>query len=379
MQLNMAIIKSDYESSKGWREVGKWIFAIGSFGLGGLYLWATTSVIKQGEIGLRCNGRGEMIILPPGRHSNFPWENYPIEPQSLSQKEINLGPYKIISVETGYVAKTFNQGRLEILQEGQHLLTEATHVFSSFIPVKQETKKLQAVTAYTSDNVGLTLHADVRYQIENPDQAIRQIDDIENSITEIAEISISQIVSHHKLADFAPATAHVSQVQEHGISEVIHELTANITEQLRKLGIKLLSIGITSWSINDADLAHELAQGAVIQSQTQSKMLSAEREAKITAISTQAETQATVMRARGEAEAILLKGDAIKTIARQFVGDPVAQGIYARAQQTELVKSATNPHLFFTQEVAGNSAQLPQVTLPLSVDNRIAANSTLKG
>jgi regulator of protease activity HflC (stomatin/prohibitin superfamily) len=345
MMLAMAQIQQDYERSKGWREFKKYAFVIGTFGLGALYLWATTSIIQQGEIGLRRNSRGEMILLPPGRHSNFPWESYPVEPQSLSKKHIHLGPYKIITVESGYVAKTFNRGKLEILDEGQHLLTDASHVFDSFIAVKQETKKLEAVTAYTSDNVGLTLHADVRYQIENPEEAIKKIDDIDNSIKEIAEISISQIVSHHNLADFAPVTS-VGEGQRHGISEVITELTAQITDQLRLLGIKLLNIGITSWSINDKQLAHELAQGAVIKSQAESKMLSAKREADVKGILTEAEANAMILIAKSAAEALKIKGEAIKETADALRDNPEALEIYARSQQAELVQGTKNPNLF---------------------------------
>lgn len=368
MKLDMTKIQKDYENSRGRREFMKYAFAIGTFGLGALYLWATTSIVKQGEIGLRRNSRGEMILLPPGRHSNFPWETYPVEPQSLSQKEINLGPYKIISVETGYIAKTFNQGKLEILEEGQHLLRDASHVFDSFVAVKQETKKLKAVTAYTSDNVGLTLHADVRYQIENPEAAIRQIDDIDNSIKEIAEINISQIVSHHNLADFAPVT-NVGEGHGHGITAVITELTTKITEQLRQLGIKLLNIGITSWSINDKELAHELAQGAVIQSQAQSKMLSAEREAEVKGILTKAEASARVVLAQSDAEALKLKGEAITELTKEFKDNPAAQEIYARSQQVELVRGANNPNLFFSQQLV--SGNLPQLTVPVQVGHSL--------
>lgn len=370
MKLNIAQIQQDYENSRGWREFNKYAFAIGTFGLGALYLWATTSIIKQGEIGLRRNNRGEMILLPPGRHSNFPWETYPVEPQSLSKKEIHLGPYKIISVETGYIAKTFNQGILEILAEGQHLLTDASHVFDSFVAVKQETKKLEAVTAYTSDNVGLTLHADVRYQIEDPEEAIRQIDDIDNSIKEIAEISISQIVSHHNLADFAPVTS-VGVDHDHGITEVITELTTKITEQLRQLGIKLLNIGITSWSINDKELAHELAQGAVIQSQAQSKMLSAKREAEVKGILTKAEARARIELAQSDAEALKLTGAAVQELTEAFRDNPAGQEIYAQLQQVKLVQGANNPNLFFYQQLVGG-AQLPQLTVPvIQSENRL--------
>ena len=64
MKLDMLQIQQDYENSRGWREFKKYVFAIGTFGLGALYLWATTSIIKQGEVGLRRNSRGEMILLP---------------------------------------------------------------------------------------------------------------------------------------------------------------------------------------------------------------------------------------------------------------------------------------------------------------------------
>ncbi len=370
MNLNMTDIQQQYENAKGWREAKKWAFAIGTLGLGSLYLWATTSIIKQGEIGLRRNGRGEMILLPPGRHSNFPWETYPTTPQSLAKKIIDLGPYKIISVETGYIAKTFNQGQLEILEAGQHLLQNASHIFDSFIPVKQETKKLHEISAYTSDNVGLTVHADVRYQIEQPQTAITQIDDIENSITEIAEISISQIVSHHTLADFAPVT-NVGDNQHHGISDVIKELTSQITLQLKQLGIKLLNIGITSWSINDKALAHELAQGAVIQSQAQSKMLAAQREADVKKIATDAEAKARITLAKCDAEALQLKGAAIKSVADNIRDNEAAQRIFDRGQQIDLLANTNNPNIFFS---------VPQpalTTSPFNDVNSITASSSM--
>src|SRR4051812_36904272 len=75
-------ITDRYEKQKGWRELGKWFFAIATFGFGALWLLLTTSIVKEGEIGLRRNFRGEMTLLPPGRHSNFPWEEYPVQPQS---------------------------------------------------------------------------------------------------------------------------------------------------------------------------------------------------------------------------------------------------------------------------------------------------------
>ncbi|MCH9689902.1 MAG: hypothetical protein K0U10_04540, partial [Gammaproteobacteria bacterium] len=72
MQFDLKKIHQEYNNAQGFREAYKWIFGISTFGLGALYLWLTTVVIKEGEVGLRSNARGEMILLPPGRHSNLP-------------------------------------------------------------------------------------------------------------------------------------------------------------------------------------------------------------------------------------------------------------------------------------------------------------------
>lgn len=341
---------AEYETSKGSRELYKWLFSVGTGGLGAAYLWATTVVIQEGEIGLRKTATGKMVLLPPGRHSNFPWESYPVDPVSLSKKIIKMGPYKIITVDTGYMGKTYNNGTLEILDVGQHVIEDASHSFDGFISTKMETKKLHAVTASTSDNVGLTLYADVRYQIENPKQAITQINDIEDSIKEIAEISISQIVSHHCLSDFAPAmsTAHLGNERENnGIGDVVKELTDKIMTQLAELGIKLINIGLTSWQINDKGLAHELAQGAVIKSQASSQLMAAQNAAKVKEIQTEAESNAIINRASAEAKAIEAKGNAFKQVAEALKDNPAGQDFYSQSQQCEMVSHAKHANLFF--------------------------------
>lgn len=211
-----------------------------------------------------------------------------------------------------------------------------------------------------------TLHADVRYQIEKPKEAITQIDDIENSIKEIAEISISQIVSHHNLADFAPATSTINfsdAKPNQGIGDVIKELTAAVTEQLAKLGIKLLNIGITSWKITDSGLAHELAQGAVVKSQTQSKLLSAENAAQVKKIEVETESNSILILAEAQAQAIIRKGQAYATVAKNMGDSPIAQSIYQLSQQTDMVSHAKNANLFFAPP--GSSSNLPTMVTPI--------------
>jgi regulator of protease activity HflC (stomatin/prohibitin superfamily) len=368
MKLDMAQLKKDYDQSKGNRELQKWLFTFFTGGLGGLYLWATTIVIPDGAIGLRRTNRGKMTLLPPGRHSNFPWESYPRDPQSLSDNYITLNPFKIITVDTGYVAKSYNQGKLEILEEGQHLISDASHtVDPTLIPIKQETKKLKAVTASTRDNVGVTLHADVRYQIVDPEKAIRQIDDIENSIKEIAEIRISQIISHHDLSDFSPATTQLgTEEDKKGVGGLIAELTHILMSQLESLGIKLLNIGITSWSINDTALAHELAQGAVMKSKIQSQMLAAQNVAEVRKIEAGADSTVAQIKAQGDATSVLTKGHAFMQLGNELNSNQVAVNLYKKSLDIEMMSHAENVSFFFNQGSAGNGTIPIVATIPAS-------------
>ena len=349
MTFDIDQIKKDYTTSKGNRELNKWIFAVATLGLGGLYLWANTKIIPEGNIGLRKTASGKMVLLPPGRHSNFPWESYPEKDQSLSKKIITMGPHKIITVQTGYVAKTSKNGVLTILTEGQHLISDASHTYDGMISIKQETKKLDPITVSTKDNVGLTMQADVRYQIIDPTLAITHIDDIEESIKQIAEMSMYQTVGSHSLEDFAPATLviHSPDHENTGIMAVVLDLKAKLTEQLQKIGISLLNIGITNREFIDESLAHELAQGAVIKSQADSQRAAAENAAVVKETQTKAEANTIITIAKAQAEAVKEKGQAILDLARLIETHPVAQAMYQRSQEIELVQFAKNANLFF--------------------------------
>ena len=89
-----------------------------------------------------------------------------------------------------------------------------------------------------------------------------------------------------------------------------------------------------------------------------------EREADVKRIVTKAEASARVVIAQSNAEALKLKGEAIKELTDKLGDNAVAQEIYARTQQCDLVQGTNNPHLFFYQQLAGG-AQLPQLTVPV--------------
>lgn len=385
-RFDLEALKLDYKANHStWiREASKWAFGIGTLGIGALYLWMTTSIIKEGQIGLRRNARGELILLPPGRHSNFPWEAYETQPQSLSKNVLELGPYKIINVQTGYVAKTSRFGIVEILKPGQHILRDAAHKFDAkngFISTLEETKTLPAVKAMTSNGVVLEIKADVRYKIDDPLLTITQVDEIENTIVEIAKFNIAQVVSHHSLSEFVPITMsekspvrigadamqardfqdstpdEEAQIPRKGLSKLLLELMTEITTQLKSRGIKLLYIGITSWDYADKVLGHEIGQGAVLEAKIRSSITAAEQAAKVTNIEAQAKADTQRKIAEGQADAVKILGQAYVEFYESTKHAPTTLQMWQTQQQVQMLGQGNNPHIIF--QVGEPNRQIP--------------------
>ena len=350
-----------------------------TFGLGALFFLVSTRIVKDGEVSLRRSASGKMVLLPPGRHSNFPWEEYIGSPQSLADKQITLGPYKIITVDTGFVAQTSNGGPLKILKEGQHLITDPSHTFQQFISTKQAVKELKDVVATTRDGVSLTLMADVRYVIENPELALSKMTDITHDIGELAKSNLANIVLNHSWEDFAHATStstlHQTPIntgnelvqqttdREVGVVNVAVELTRLLRQALSELGVSLMNISITGMQVNDTTLASELAQGAVIKAQTESRRLAAQNAATLQGIETEARVNTINLIAVAEATATRTAGEALKHVI-DTLETPAAIDVYKSEQRIRMVSGAKNANLFFSAD--GVSVPLPALVTSTS-------------
>lgn len=359
-------LKNQYRDATVGRTFFKYVFAFMTLGLGALFFLASTRIVKEGEVSLRRMANGKMILLPPGRYSNFPWEEYIDSPKSLAEKQITLGPYKIITVDTGFVAQTSNGGRLEILKEGQHIITDPSHTFQQFISTKQTVKELKDVVATTRDGVSLTLMADVRYVIDNPELALSKMTDITHDIGELAKSNLANIVLNHSWEDFGHATStstlhNASTNMKDAVAtvNVAEELTRLLRESLLTLGVQLMNISVTGMQVNDKTLAGELAQGAVIKTQTESRRLAAENAATLQEIETAAKVNTIHKIAEAEASATKTTGNALKAVADTFTTPEVFE-LYKNEQRIRLVSGAKNSNLFFP--VHGELASLPTLT-----------------
>ncbi|MBA2654901.1 MAG: hypothetical protein H0U71_07555 [Gammaproteobacteria bacterium] len=79
--------------------------------IGWARLWKKTVTIYPGELGLSQNSNtGEYILLPPGRYILLsPFHNFTQRVQ-VNQKVVKLGPFAIVTADSGEVAVTNKNG-----------------------------------------------------------------------------------------------------------------------------------------------------------------------------------------------------------------------------------------------------------------------------
>jgi len=92
---------------------------------------------------LEQTARNKIFVLPPGRYSNLPGEEFIGNPISLSQQRISLGTIDIVTVRQGEVGISYLSGQLIVLPTGQHILKEAYHTFERFVSLKRENYEIR--------------------------------------------------------------------------------------------------------------------------------------------------------------------------------------------------------------------------------------------
>ena len=170
-----------------------------------------------------------------------------VEFKNAEEDFIQLGSKKIVMVQTGTVGVTYQDGTLQILKQGRHVIESATHVFHRFLSTQQKSIRLSTQSArakammraskaankkrfnnkgahvvedlngvYLSDDSDLTicetkdlvkvgLRADVFYSIEDPEKCINKIDydELEDLVRETAVATLTNIIRSTALNEIA--------------------------------------------------------------------------------------------------------------------------------------------------------------------------------
>jgi len=131
----------------------------------------TLCVVDQGHVGYATD-QGQIILLPPGLHQ---WRSPTMRFEKsfdLNNNLIHMGPYSLVTVDSGYSAVTEDNGMQKILAGGQtYLLTHRNWKFQKFIPQKIQSSNLKRIEATSADNVLMAVDATVIWRITDVETA----------------------------------------------------------------------------------------------------------------------------------------------------------------------------------------------------------------
>eukprot|EP00929_Paragymnodinium_shiwhaense_P031010 TRINITY_DN1746_c0_g1_i3.p1 TRINITY_DN1746_c0_g1~~TRINITY_DN1746_c0_g1_i3.p1 ORF type:complete len:761 (+),score=192.05 TRINITY_DN1746_c0_g1_i3:72-2354(+) len=313
--------------------------------------------VQKGEVGLTWLENEPQFVEEPGTYMvdspTFKFEAV----KKVDEKYIQLGSKKIVTVNSGEVGVSFNNGRLQILSPGRHVIETAEHSFDDFLSTQQRSMRLRTTTSEkgvkkvidemllceTKDLVRIGIRADVFYRIADPEKAILKVgrEGIDELIMETAIATLTNIMRSTALNEIAQSAlpSAVSEKDHQKIQEcqalgtpsaplffdkAHDQFLAKLHDDfMERYGLEVTNIRIEQFKIMDETLAKSISQQAIMTAETESKLANLEGQ---TQISTQEqERQAKVKQIQAEAEAL-----AQKTAADAEVSQAEAM---ARAQQ----------------------------------------------
>ena len=330
--------------------------------------------VPSGKIGLAWE-KGEACILEHGSviERDSPFFKYSGS-VDMTRSLITHGSIKFVSVRQGLFGVSYNEGVLQILTQGRHILTKPTHFLAGFLPSGQQTLSIEAVTSMSSDNVGIKFDAALTIQVIDPSKAVTMLGiasnktkktgaasksgaaseqfDLESfywNIVQQAKLALSIIIGNNKLNASFKSTSKSSPVviaqsvnndgkeakranpedqeddyEDGSFKQHIHDLfMLKFSENMSgSNGVLIVDMSIEDIIITNPELAKAMSQAAVSATKLSSARIEVEEKR---------------MRAQGQARSMQILAEAEANRIRTL--DDAMSKISQVTQQRELIRS----------------------------------------
>lgn len=294
--------------------------------------------VNKGQVGLAWQDNNPLFMQEPGIY-NFDSPSFTfVRSACVTEKLIELGTKKIVTVFSGEAGLSYNRGELCILQPGQHVIDDAAHVVQGFLSTQQKSVRLapagpdknreepDLLICETKDFVKVGIRADVFYSIKDPEKAMQQVakDEIEKLVLETSLATVTNILRSTTLNEIAQSKApsaisskqHQASVQA---AQALGDTSAPLffdkahdeflsklhDEFLERYGIEITNIRIESFKIIGEELANNISQQALTTAQTECQLANLAGQTEIA--TKQQEREATMRQIGAQSEADALK------------------------------------------------------------------------
>eukprot|EP01116_Phalansterium_solitarium_P011184 TRINITY_DN267_c0_g2_i4.p1 TRINITY_DN267_c0_g2~~TRINITY_DN267_c0_g2_i4.p1 ORF type:complete len:889 (+),score=349.16 TRINITY_DN267_c0_g2_i4:54-2720(+) len=288
---------------------------------------------------------------------------------AATEKRIELGSRKIITVWDGEVGVSYKKGKLLVLKPDSHHIDSADHTFNGMLSTQQQCLHLigdkksaapESLVCETKDFVEIAIRADVFYRVVDPERVLMVVgqDNITKLVMETSIATLNGIVRSTSLAEVAQSKEPQAKSNKkfvegqpvHGPSapmffdKVHDEFISKLHDAfIDKYGIEITNIRIESFKILNQELANNISKQALttattetqlanlasqteiataqqmrdaeilrIKAQSEANRINTETEAKNKATMNTAKTsaEALLVQARAEADAIVIRAEA---------------------------------------------------------------------
>lgn len=266
--------------------------------------------MNKGEVALAWYNNEPLLLETPGCYSYDDPNFIFVRHQTLADKIITIGSRKIVMVNAGEVGISYNNGVLQVLQPGRHILEDASHVFDDFLSTQQKILRLTPrvpeqpsrvgrddnenksalLVCETKDFVKVGLRADVFYSLANPSLTVQAVKraEIDELVYETAVATLTNVVRCTALNEVAqnalPSAVSSKQHKEDTIqAQALGEPSAPLffdrahdeflsrlhDDFLQRYGIEIVNIRIENFRIMNDDLAANISSQALKTAETE--------------------------------------------------------------------------------------------------------------
>jgi regulator of protease activity HflC (stomatin/prohibitin superfamily) len=330
--------------------------------------------VSQGEIGLATWHNEAIFVDVPGTYQIDGPDFIYHKAESVSNKLLQNGNKKVVTVFSGEVGLSYRAGCLDVLEPGRHIISAADHYFDCFLSTQQVTLRLQdtadsshkedLIIAETRDFVKVGICADIFYSIADASKTIVRVgkEGVQHLVMEAAIGTLTNIIRSTDLGEIAQSQhandspSLVQSVEQCQSAQAMGQPSAPLffdkahdeflarlhDDFLERYGIEVTNIRMASFKIMDTELSVSISRQALVTAQTQNQLANLkgqteiataeqERQARVAQIAAEQDARALSVHTESQNKAQLEKAEA-QAKSQAFIVNQQAQALIAQAR-----------------------------------------------
>lgn len=187
---------------------------------------------------------------------------------------------KTIVVKDGYEGVSYDQGTINILKPGMHILLSPFNLFSQMVSMQQEVTEFTIDNIITPDKTPLKIKAILTWRVKDSQKAMMNVDGYRSSLIGTAKGTLTNILRSIEMDQLLPGSDELDAHHDKRLFADIHDkFIKALGERVSEWGIDVKDIIIDDISIPDIKIQEALAERAAAKSRAAARITEANGEA----------------------------------------------------------------------------------------------------